>query len=78
MSVKKIPLRKCIACNQSYPKKELIRIVINDEAKEVDPTGRKNGRGAYVCRKTECILLAKKKKFISDEIAEELKEVIIG
>ena len=77
MSVKKIPLRKCIACNQSFPKKELIRIVINDEEKSVDPTGRKNGRGAYLCRKMDCVMLAKKKKLISEEMVTELKGEII-
>ena len=74
MKNKKIPMRRCIACGNSFPKQELIRIVLSDGEKEVDPTGRKNGRGAYLCRNKECFMLAKKKKLISQEIFEELSE----
>ena len=59
MKKRKIPLRRCVSCGESKPKKELIRLVrnTNDEI-EIDMTGKVNGRGAYVCRKTECIELA--------------------
>ena len=72
MKSKKIPMRKCIACGVSRPKQELIRIVAGDEGAVVDPTGRKNGRGAYLCRSTECFAMAKKKRLISEETYEEL------
>lgn len=80
--MKKVPLRKCVATGEQLPKKELIRIVRNKEGEVfVDPTGKKNGRGAYLKRSFEAIELAKKKKIlnrvldadISDEIYEELK-----
>ena len=51
---KKIPLRMCIACKESKPKKELIRIVKNDNEFKVDFTGKANGRGAYICDNKEC------------------------
>ncbi len=85
MKVKKIPLRKCIACGESRPKKELIRIVRNKENEiNVDLTGKMNGRGAYICFKNQCFELAKKNKKlskaleteISDEVYERLEDAI--
>lgn len=56
MKTKKIPLRKCTGCNQSFPKKDLIRIVNNKEnGIVVDTTGKVNGRGAYVCKSSDCV-----------------------
>ena len=52
----KAPQRKCIGCNESKPKKELIRIVKTPEGEMlVDDTGRANGRGAYICNDPECL-----------------------
>ena len=52
--MKKVPLRKCVATGEQLPKKELIRIVRNKEGEvSVDPTGKKNGRGAYLKRSLE-------------------------
>ena len=49
--MRKIPLRKCLAKNEQLPKKELIRVVRNKEGEVfVDPTGKMNGRGAYLKR----------------------------
>ena len=64
--MKKIPLRKCLATGEQLPKKELIRVVRNKEGEVfVDPTGKKNGRGAYLKRSQEAIDIAKKKKVLS-------------
>lgn len=72
MVKKKIPLRKCSGCGEMKPKKELIRVVkapdIKDESGEIitkgeislDLTGKKSGRGAYVCRNVQCLALARK------------------
>ena len=61
--VKKIPLRKCIGCEAMKPKKELIRIVRTPEgAIELDKTGKKAGRGAYVCHDPACLQKARKKR----------------
>lgn len=80
--MKKVPLRKCVATGEQLPKKELIRIVKNKEGEvSVDPTGKKNGRGAYLKCSLDAIELAKKKKILNrvldteipEEIYEELK-----
>jgi predicted RNA-binding protein YlxR (DUF448 family) len=63
MRPRKIPLRKCVACHEMMPKKELIRVVRTPEgATLIDLTGKKSGRGAYLCGKVECFRLAKKSK----------------
>ena len=63
MKKKKIPLRKCIACGEGKPKKELIRVVRNNEKEvSIDITGKMNGRGAYICSNLECLELAQKGK----------------
>lgn len=60
---KKIPLRRCIGCMQSFSKKELVRIVRTpDGSISLDVTGKKSGRGAYICKKTECLNKARKAK----------------
>lgn len=53
---KYVPLRRCMACNEKKEKRELLRIVKNkDGILEIDLSGKKNGRGAYICRKEECL-----------------------
>ena len=85
MKVKKVPLRKCISCGQSRPKKELIRIVKNkDNDVLVDLSGKVNGRGAYICASKECFEEAVKTKILSrsleiditEEVYDKLREVI--
>lgn len=72
MVKKKIPLRKCSGCGEMKPKKELIRVVKAPDKKDengnvtesgevsLDLTGKKPGRGAYVCRSTQCLAKARK------------------
>jgi len=74
MKSKKIPMRRCVACGTSRPKQELIRIVTTEGTAEVDASGRKNGRGAYLCKEQACYDLAKKKRLITAEIYEELSK----
>lgn len=78
-------MRKCIACSESKPKKELIRIVKDKENHvAVDLSGKMNGRGAYICPNIECLDKSMKKKQLSralnieipNEIYEELAEKI--
>jgi len=58
---KKIPERMCLGCQEVFPKKELIRVVRSPEGDySIDLTGKKSGRGAYICRKPECLELARK------------------
>ena len=61
MSVKKIPLRQCIGCGEMKSKKEMIRVIKTAEDQILlDATGRKNGRGAYLCPSMECFKKAVK------------------
>ena len=60
---KKIPMRQCIGCREMKPKRELIRILKNKQQElSVDRTGKKNGRGAYICPSMDCFHLAIKQK----------------
>jgi predicted RNA-binding protein YlxR (DUF448 family) len=63
MKQRKVPLRKCVASQEMMPKKELIRVVRTPEGEVlIDLTGKKSGRGAYICGKLECFKLAQKNK----------------
>lgn len=89
MKQKKIPMRKCIGCQESKAKRELCRIVKDkDNSISFDSTGKKNGRGAYICPRIECIEAVRKghrleKEFemhigieVYDELLEEIKKYI--
>ena len=61
MKTRRIPLRKCTGCGEMKPKKELVRVVKSPEGEvSLDLTGRKPGRGAYVCPRVDCLRLARK------------------
>ncbi len=63
MSTKKIPLRQCIGCGEMKSKKEMIRILKTEsEGILLDATGRKNGRGAYICPSADCLKKAVKSR----------------
>lgn len=63
LKTKRIPLRKCVACSKMLSKKEMVRVVRTTEGiVEIDLTGKKNGRGAYICGKLEGLEKAKKSK----------------
>lgn len=65
MKQKKIPLRKCLGCGESKPKKDLVRVVRSAEGEvSLDLTGKKSGRGAYICHNISCLQKAKKAKRI--------------
>ena len=60
---KKIPMRKCVGCQEMKSKKEMLRVLKTAEDEIVlDATGRKNGRGAYLCFSKECLEKARKNK----------------
>jgi predicted RNA-binding protein YlxR (DUF448 family) len=62
---KKVPMRKCVATGEMKPKKELVRIVRSKEGEvSIDLTGKKSGRGAYLSKNKEAVLLARKKKHL--------------
>ncbi|MDD7464321.1 MAG: YlxR family protein [Anaerococcus sp.] len=81
MKTKKIPQRKCVVCGQVKDKNDLLRIVKNkEEGVVVDESGRKNGRGAYICKSSDCIEKAKKTnklaKVFKTEVNNDLYEEI--
>ena len=80
---KKIPLRQCVGCGNMMNKKEMIRVLKTPEGPIVlDFTGKKNGRGAYLCRQEECLQKARKNKglersfkmAIQNEVYDELEK----
>ena len=61
MKTKKIPMRMCLGCGEMKPKRELIRVVRSKEGDiSLDLTGKKSGRGAYICKSVECFEKARK------------------
>jgi len=70
---KHVPIRTCIGCGEKKPKRELLRIV-RDEDNNIsfDPTGKASGRGAYLCPKIECLDLAFKKRAFSHALRCEV------
>lgn len=85
--VKKIPARQCIGCGEMKQKKEMIRVIKTPEENIIiDATGKKNGRGAYICKSSECLLKAVKSKglerslkvSIPREVYEELERELSG
>ena len=88
MSTKKIPLRQCIGCGEMKNKKEMIRILkTQGESFILDATGRKNGRGAYLCPQEACLKRARKSRALErafsltlppqvfDALEEQIREV---
>lgn len=77
MQQRKIPMRKCNGCNEMKPKKELVRIVRSPDGDiSVDLTGKKSGRGAYVCRDVNCLAMAKKAKRIERALECNISEEV--
>ena len=76
-SKKKVPMRKCVGCGEMKAKKELLRVLRTEEGEFVlDTTGRKNGRGAYVCVSRECFGQAVKNKGLERSFKQAIpKEV---
>ena len=83
---RKIPMRRCVATGEQLPKKELLRVVRTPEGTlAVDVTGKANGRGCYVCKKSECAEKAANPKLlkhhlnvaVEQETADELKAQIL-
>ena len=83
LPVRKIPTRRCTGCGEHFPKNTLIRVLRTPEGEIVlDLTGKKNGRGAYICRNAACLKKARKSRriesslecHISDELYTKMEE----
>ena len=71
-------MRMCVACREMKPKKELIRVVRTPEGEIVaDETGRKNGRGAYLCRSEACLNKALKTRALDRALEQPLSEAAV-
>ena len=75
--VKKIPQRQCLGCNEHKPKKELLRVVRTPEGEIVlDFTGKRSGRGAYICYNSKCLRLARKSGRIAKNLEVDIPDEI--
>lgn len=88
MGTRKIPMRQCVGCREMKSKKEMIRVIKTPEdAIMIDATGRKNGRGAYICPSRDCLAKAIKSKGLErsfkmsiptdvyDQLTKEMEEI---
>lgn len=74
---KKVPMRKCIATGEMKPKKELVRIVRTKEGEvSIDLTGKKSGRGAYLSKQKEAVILAKKKNTLANQLQVSIEDAL--
>ena len=74
---RKIPTRQCLGCNEHKPKKELLRVLRTPEGEiTLDFTGKKSGRGAYVCRNVQCFKKARKAKRFERSLECEIPEEV--
>ena len=77
MKTRKIPMRMCVGCREMKEKRELIRVVRSPEGEiSLDPTGKKSGRGAYVCRREECLRRAIKQKQLERQLQVPMTEEV--
>ncbi len=77
MPGKKIPIRMCNGCREGKHKKELVRVVKSPEGEiSVDLTGKKPGRGAYICRNVDCLAKAKKAHSLERAFSCQISEAI--
>lgn len=77
MVQKKIPMRQCVGCGTSRPKKQLVRVVKNAAGEiSIDPVGKKPGRGAYLCPDAACLAKAQKKRSLERAFAQQIPQPV--
>ncbi len=86
--MKKTPMRMCVSCKQMRPKVDMLRVVLQADSNTyaIDPTGKLNGRGAYICNNDECVSKCIKSKLLNrsfkanvgEQIYTDVKEKSIG
>ena len=76
---RKVPMRICVACRERIPKRELVRLVRTPAGEVVvDPTGKKAGRGAYICLRRECLRKALQGKRLEKSLECPLSSAVIA
>jgi predicted RNA-binding protein YlxR (DUF448 family) len=79
MQQRKIPMRQCGGCGEMKPKRQLVRVVRSPEGDiSLDLTGRKNGRGSYICKSIDCFNMAVKRKSFFRAFGENLSEETVN
>ena len=74
---KKIPIRRCSGCGEHFPKSTLIRVVRSPEGEiSLDKTGKKSGRGAYICKSVTCLKKARQKKRLEASLECEIPSAV--
>lgn len=84
-AIKQIEMRRCVACRQVRHKSELLRVVKASDTISIDVTGKASGRGAYVCKSSECAELIKKRRSLDrvfkvkvpNELYDMIKETVL-
>lgn len=77
MKPKKVPMRMCVGCREMKPKRELLRVVRSPEGEiSFDLTGRRNGRGAYVCRSSQCLERAIRQKQLERAFSAPVSDAV--
>ena len=77
MKAKREVKRMCVGCGEMFDKRELIRVVKSPEGEvSLDLTGKKNGRGAYVCNNPECLKKARKRKSIERAFSMKIEDAV--
>ena len=74
---RKIPERQCLGCGEHHPKAEVLRVVRDPEGNvALDFTGKKSGRGAYICKNVACLRQARRKKSLSRSLECEIPDAV--
>lgn len=77
MKTRKIPMRMCLGCGEMKPKKELVRIVKSPEGEiSLDLTGKKSGRGAYICKDAMCLSKARKARRLEKSFSCKIEDEV--
>lgn len=71
---KKTPMRRCVGCMESKPKKDLVRIAFYEGQINIDPVGKAKGRGVYLCLDIECMEKAKRKRALQRSFETDISE----
>lgn len=76
---KRVPIRMCVGCRESSPKKDLLRIVRSSDGEiSLDLSGKKSGRGAYICRNTDCLAKARKSRSLERAFGAPIDDLVYG
>ena len=79
IAVKRQPIRRCVGCGEHFPKTDLVRVLRTPEGEIVlDKTGKRSGRGAYICKSTECLKRARKAHRIESSLECPIPEDVYG